>query len=32
MRGWDIDTKGSVNPRVEAVRTFVAAARMPERQ
>lgn len=31
FRVLDIDTKGDVNPRVEAVRQFVAASSLPER-
>ncbi|MFM8896003.1 MAG: response regulator [Actinomycetales bacterium] len=31
FRSLDIDTRGDLNPRVEAVRRFVAAASLPER-
>jgi hypothetical protein len=31
FRALDINTKGIINPRVEAVRMFVAAAGVPDR-
>jgi DNA-binding NarL/FixJ family response regulator len=31
FRALDIDTRGNINPRVEAVRTFIASSSLPER-